>query len=172
MHVGRTIPFHLVWHFGLRHSLKMLSLSSAVYFDHAWLDWTWLMIPFLPISTVGAAVAFYVGFKNNSAYERSWEARRVWGGITNSSRSFAMSAMSLIGRREPEKGLLPSPAHRELVYRQLAWVNALRLQLRQPSALNGGRDYLPQATAMKHPAPVAFPVALEAELTRLLPDED
>ena len=32
----------------------------------------------LPISILGTAVAFYVGFKNNQAYDRFWEARTAW----------------------------------------------------------------------------------------------
>ena len=47
-------------------------------------------IPWLPVSVVGTAVAFYVGFKNNQAYDRMWEARKIWGGIVNDSRSWGM----------------------------------------------------------------------------------
>ncbi len=42
-------------------------------------------LPWLPLSIIGTAVAFYVGFKNNQAYDRLWEARMIWGGIVNSS---------------------------------------------------------------------------------------
>ena len=73
MFIGRTIPFSLLWHFGRRHGLRMTALSTAVYGGYEWLGCKWLAIPFLPVSTVGAAVAFYVGFKNNSAYERLWK---------------------------------------------------------------------------------------------------
>jgi putative membrane protein len=44
-------------------------------------------IPWLPVSVVGTAVAFYVGFKNNQAYDRMWEARKICGGIVNDSRA-------------------------------------------------------------------------------------
>ena len=40
----------------------------------------------LPLSVIGTAVAFYVGFKNNQVYDRMWEGRIIWGGIVNSSR--------------------------------------------------------------------------------------
>jgi len=39
------------------------------------------------VSVIGTAVAFYVGFKNNQAYDRMWEARKIWGGIVNDSRA-------------------------------------------------------------------------------------
>ncbi|MEM7315497.1 MAG: bestrophin family ion channel, partial [Planctomycetota bacterium] len=38
-------------------------------------------IPIAPLGTIGVAVAFYVGFKNNQSYDRFWEARKIWGGI-------------------------------------------------------------------------------------------
>ncbi len=164
MFVGRTIRFGLLWHFGWPNALRVALLSTAVYFAYTWLHWTWLAIPFLPVSTVGAAVAFYVGFKNNSAYERLWEARRIWGGITNSSRSFAMSTLSLLGPDHPRQRLL--------IYRQLAWANALRLQLRQPSALNASHADLPHVTAVLGHAKVTYAAGLEAELTRLIPPEE
>ncbi|WP_166557295.1 hypothetical protein [Runella sp. CRIBMP] len=31
------------------------------------------------MSLIGTATAFYVGFKNNQAYGRNWEARIIWG---------------------------------------------------------------------------------------------
>jgi len=33
-------------------------------------------IPWLPLSVISTAVAFYIGFKNNQAYDRLWEARK------------------------------------------------------------------------------------------------
>lgn len=168
MFIGRTFPFSLLWHFGWRHTLRMALLSTAVYAGYEWLHWKWLAIPFLPVSTVGAAVAFYVGFKNNSAYERLWEARRIWGGITNTSRSFAMSVLSLAGHREGET-VETKTLHRELIYRHLAWVNALRLQLRRPSILNASRDSLPHVTAARQPESVDYATALAAVLEEFCP---
>ena len=37
-----------------------------------------LSLPWQPISVIGIAVAFYLGFKNNSSYDRTWEARKIW----------------------------------------------------------------------------------------------
>jgi putative membrane protein len=82
---------------------------------------------------VGTAVAFYVGFKNNQAYDRLWEARRLWGGITNTSRILAASFISLINDKTLQKDFL---------MRHIAYINILRLQLRKtiPWA-TGNEDY-------------------------------
>lgn len=73
---------------------------------------------------MGIAVAFYLGFKNNSSYDRTWEARKIWGGIVNSSRSFGAAVVSFV--QAPDAAAV----HTELIYRHLAWITALRHQLR------------------------------------------
>lgn len=39
-------------------------------------------------SVFGIAVAFFLGFRMNSAYDRWWEARKIVGELTNNTRSF------------------------------------------------------------------------------------
>ncbi|MBI3134346.1 MAG: hypothetical protein HYZ14_06675 [Bacteroidetes bacterium] len=39
-------------------------------------------------SVFGLAVAFFLGFRMNSAYDRWWEARKIFGELTNNSNSF------------------------------------------------------------------------------------
>ncbi|MEM7456100.1 MAG: bestrophin family ion channel [Planctomycetota bacterium] len=51
--------------------------------------WHWMQIPWTPLALVGTAVAFLIGFQNNAAYGRAWEARKIWGGIVNASRTWA-----------------------------------------------------------------------------------
>ena len=45
-------------------------------------------IPFSLVAALGTALAIFLGFRNNSAYDRWWEARKIWGGIVNVSRTF------------------------------------------------------------------------------------
>jgi len=83
-----------------------------------------LSIPWSPIGVIGIAVAFYLGFKNNSSYDRVWEARKIWGSIVNNSRTFGAATTSFI------KGEGASKIQKELIYRHIAWLTALRYQLR------------------------------------------
>ncbi len=81
-------------------------------------------IPWSPVSIIGIAVAFYLGFKNNSSYDRTWEARKIWGSIVNNSRSFGAATVSFIhGERDAE-------IKKDLIYRHIAWLTSLRHQLR------------------------------------------
>jgi putative membrane protein len=79
------------------------------------------------------ALSIFLVFRVNEAYARWWEARGLWGQLVNSSRSFARQATTLIiAKSNDEAAQREEPAlRRELVYRQIAFVNALRLSLRR-----------------------------------------
>lgn len=101
---------------GLIYSLGVLLLKRFTDLDVAF--------PWQPVSVIGIAVAFYLGFKNNSSYDRTWEARKIWGSIVNNSRSFAAAVMAFV------QGENAKEIKRELIFRHLAWLTALRHQLR------------------------------------------
>lgn len=96
-----------------------LAISALIYF----LDFT-IILPWQPVSVIGIAVAFYLGFKNNSSYDRTWEARKIWGSIVNNSRSFGAAVTAFV------QGENAAEIKRELIYRHVAWLTALRYQLR------------------------------------------
>ena len=41
-------------------------------------------------SLLGIVLGLFLVFRTNSAYDRWWEGRRLWGGLVNSTRNFAM----------------------------------------------------------------------------------
>jgi putative membrane protein len=89
-------------------------------------------LPWQPISVIGIAVAFYLGFKNNSSYDRAWEARKIWGAIINDSRSIAIGVLSL-----PNSNV-SSEWKKEFVYRHLAWVISLKHSMRKMKSWEHG----------------------------------
>jgi putative membrane protein len=111
-----------MWVFGKKNIIITLLLSSIVVAVFHFLEWEFIAIPFLPVASIGTAVAFYVGFKNNQAYDRLWEARRLWGGITNTSRTLTALFISLIDDKSKQRAFLN---------RHIAYINILRLQLRK-----------------------------------------
>jgi putative membrane protein len=127
MFIHRSINLSIILRFAWKMQLASFFLSLAVYILYEVFSAN-ISIPFLPVATIGTAVAFYVGFKNNSAYDRLWEARRIWGSITNASRMWAASVVDLVGSRSQENF---STVKKEIIYRHIAWLNILRLQLRR-----------------------------------------
>jgi putative membrane protein len=129
MILTRRISPKIVLALALRTGLVAAPWAVLVFLLYAYGGLWFLRVPFLPIATVGTAVAFYVGFKNNAAYERFWEGRKIWGGIVNASRTWGTAVVSYVD--VGDEGDEARATRRELVYRHLAWVNALRLQLRR-----------------------------------------
>ncbi len=93
----------------------------------------WLQIPWTPIALVGTAVAFLIGFQNNAAYGRAWEARTIWGGIVNISRSWAILVRDMVNNahaNDPVSKEELASIHTTLIHRHLAWITALRHAMR------------------------------------------
>jgi ion channel-forming bestrophin family protein len=122
MYVGNRFNISVLWPFAWKNLLITLLISTAACLIFHFGEIKFIAIPFLPVGTIGTAVAFFVGFKNNQAYDRLWEARRLWGGFTNTSRSFAAAIVALV----PDK-----TQQREILIRHIAYLNILRLQLRR-----------------------------------------
>jgi putative membrane protein len=80
----------------------------------------------LPLTIFGTALALVLGFRVNSAYQRWWEGRILWGSMVNVSRSFTRAVLAFLPDRSEAQWLRV-----ELVERQIAYVNALRCQLRR-----------------------------------------
>jgi ion channel-forming bestrophin family protein len=122
MYIRRNYGFWMTlnwskWPFicGARYAAVIAGLNVLLDID--------LILPWQPFSVLGIAVAFYLGFKNNSSYDRTWEARKIWGGIVNSSRTFASavaSFSSLVDNDEQRE------TQRTQIYCHIAWLTALR----------------------------------------------
>ncbi|MDA0284908.1 MAG: bestrophin family ion channel [Planctomycetota bacterium] len=99
-------------------------------------------LPFGVVATLATALAIFLAFRNNSAYDRWWEARKIWGGIVNASRTFGRQITSLtILSEQPADAV--AAYRKEMVYRHLAWVHALRKQLRREEAWDELQPLLP-----------------------------
>jgi putative membrane protein len=89
---------------------------------------TYYVLPFrapsLPLTLFGSALALFLGFRSNSAYQRWWEGRMLWGLMINASRNLARQARNYL----PDEAV---DLKRTIVLRQIAYVNALRCQLRR-----------------------------------------
>jgi len=149
MYVRRNIKWGIVFRFAWVNLLIFIAWSSAIVYVFHHLDHhgTSIAIPFLPLSTIGVAVAFYLGFKNNASYDRFWEARKIWGAIINYSRTWGNQVMSFVTKHHAKGDISKTELfeiRKKLIYRHLAWINALRLQLRQPTSFS-----------IKHPKNVA-----------------
>ena len=133
MYVQRVFdPITLIV-FNWRQIALMAAYSTAIVVLYEYMEWEWLMIPWVPLTLIGIAVAFYLGFKNNSAYNRTWEARKIWGGIVNSSRSWGSMINGFVTDEFSEEEITEEELNeirKRLIYRHIAWLYRLKRQLR------------------------------------------
>tara|TARA_B110000091_G_scaffold214390_1_gene267494 strand:+ start:873 stop:1976 length:1104 start_codon:yes stop_codon:yes gene_type:complete len=134
MYIKRIFPVKGVIKWTRRYILLFLLLATipVILFDV--LHWKWLHIPWLPLGVLGTAVAFLVSFKNNASYDRLWEARKIWGGIVNTSRTWTIMLKDFITNTHADKKLSEDELQtikKELVHRHIAWLTALRYQMRE-----------------------------------------
>ncbi len=133
MHIKKTYTaLEMAWWTRFETFLFFVIVSAwvAVYY---FLDLGWLKIPWTPLALIGTAVAFVIGFQNNSAYGRIWEARKIWGGIVNTSRTFGMYVQDMLTNEHASTPLTEEELQKEmkiLTYRHIGWMTALRHAMR------------------------------------------
>jgi len=135
MHTGKYYSFLEVITWTRKDIYFLLALSSIPTILYEVFEFKWLAIPWLPIALLGTAVAFVVGFKNNASYDRLWEARRIWGSIVNTSRIWGIMVKDYITDKHAKYPTDARTIHLEkkiLIQRHIAWLTALRYQLREP----------------------------------------
>ena len=102
----------------------VIAVSVAVEVAYQYYQVRILTIPIAIPAILGTAISLILGFRTNAAYDRWWEARKVWGAIVNDSRSLVRQALNILGPAE-------HAAVQQLAMRQVAWCHALGGSLRK-----------------------------------------
>ena len=134
MYTNRKYPFKGMMKWTRRDIYKFIIIGAVPVYLFKGLGFYWLHLPWLPIGVVGTAVAFIVSFKNNASYDRLWEARKIYGGIVNGSRSFTLMLNDFISNAHAKSPLSEKELfniRKEMVLRHVAWMTSLRHALRQ-----------------------------------------
>ena len=148
MHTGKSYKLFefLDWTRRDIYVLIVLGVVPALAYQTG--NMKWLGIPWTVVALLGTATAFIVGFKNVQTYNRTWEARQI------SRDSFDNTEKS-----------------RELVYRHLAWLTALRYQLRENRAWES-TSKAHNAEYLRYYSIPEMQTTLETELAKFLPDAE
>ncbi len=81
-----------------------------------------------PFTLLGVALSLFLGFRNNAAYERWWEARKQWGQMVHEIRSLARSSETLLDLAAEQN--MAGELRKELLSWIAAHSHALRATLR------------------------------------------
>jgi putative membrane protein len=121
--------------------LGVLLLAMTVTLIEEFAEDTVVDLTTVPFALTGVALSIFLGFRNNAAYDRWWEGRKLWGGLVNTTRTFARQILTLVG--PGDVSTLPDgervaliALRKELVYRVAAFTHALRLALRDTDDLS------------------------------------
>ena len=131
MYIKRKIKFSLLFEDSWRFLVIIGLWSASIIYLHDYMNLGIIAMPIIPLSTLGIAVSLYLGFRSKESYERWWEARKIWGDIINKSRAFSNQVHHLLYDEEGKS--IDVTQKKELIYRHIAWLYALKYQLRATS---------------------------------------
>lgn len=117
--IGRIIQY--TW----KTDFVILLSCIAAYFLDKYLLQRFFILPAIVPTVLGTSIAFFVGFNNNQAYDRWWEARKIWGALVNDSRSWSRSILCFV-----QAGAESHTTQRRMILRHLAFIYALKTALR------------------------------------------
>ncbi|WP_323815277.1 bestrophin family protein [Cellvibrio sp. NN19] len=80
----------------------------------------------IPFTLLGIALAIFLSFRNSVSYDRFWEARKLWGAVLNETRALTRQQLTAADASDEQ--------NRQFVYSLIAFVHALRAQLRHTDA--------------------------------------
>lgn len=111
-----------------------------------------------PFTLIGLTLAIFAGFRNNASYERYREGRQLWGGMLTATRTLVSQALcyGAIGD--------DAAARRAFVHKVVAFVYALKHQLRGTDPAADLRARLDDEACARIAAARFAPVALVHEL--------
>ncbi len=115
-----------------QHRVGRLVLASTAYsaavclFENLTPPWIHVGISVAPYEVAGGALSALLVLRTNAGHERWWEARKLWGGITNQCRNLATTALAN-GPDDPRW-------RRELVTWTICFAHASRRSLRKQEA--------------------------------------
>ncbi|MBB3181933.1 bestrophin family protein [Variovorax sp. Sphag1AA] len=109
-----------------------VTLSRGVLFN-----WK-VTLTAVPFSIIGLALSIFLGFRNSAAFDRYWEARKLWGELIHRSRSLARQALTFCRSDD-----FAEP----LIRRSVAFAHALRHQLRGSDARGDVEPFLSNVEA-------------------------
>ncbi|WP_317202860.1 bestrophin family protein [Janthinobacterium sp.] len=106
-------------------------IATLVTVSHGVLFSQKVTLTTIPFTLIGLPLAIFLGFRNNAAYDRYWEGRKLWGELVHRSRSLSRQCQSLIQGEGPATAALGLEDVRvRMIYRTIAFAHALRHQLR------------------------------------------
>ena len=118
-------------------------IATLVTWSHGDLFRLKITLTTIPFTLIGLPISIFLGFRNNTAYDRFWEGRKLWGELVLRSRNFSRQCLSLIDYPAPAlaaNGL--ADIRVRMIYRAIAFNHAQRALLRDQPPDAGLAEFL------------------------------
>ena len=171
MYVQRRFPFKSVLNWTKRELLFFTIIATIFTTLYELLDIKWLQVPLAPVALIGTAVAFMVGFQNNAAYDRIWEARKIWGGIVNNSRTLIITLKDSFYMHRSEATKDERDELKVVTHRHIAWLTTLRYAMRAKKTWEASYVTKGKKNTFEYSIP-EFETPLEDEIKPYLSEEE
>ena len=110
--------------------LLLVLICVSAYLFNEYILLHYIEFPTIVPGILGPALAFFIGFNNNQAYDRWWEARKIWGALVNDSRTWARQLVHYPSVANPEEEEELNEIIKRAIYRHIAFLYALKGNLR------------------------------------------
>ena len=149
--------------------LVLLGWDFAIVLGYKVMHWGWVGSRNVPLAFYGVAIGIVVSFWNSSAYARWWEARTLWGAIVNKSRTLARQVLTTMSPKATAiEQAEVAVVQRQLVLYQVAYVHALRQQLRGLDPLGPVTHLLPDESSAELAREKNLALTLQRRMSAML----
>ena len=142
MLLDKKIPFKYLF-VQIKYDLLRILVISAIFFTIKIFINDYPPMPIVLPAILGTSISLLLAFKLNQSYDRWWEARKIWGGISNDSRSLILEIKGFISGKaleENETQLLL----RQMAFRQIGWCYCLGQALRGQNPVENLGEFVAQ----------------------------
>ena len=115
-----------------RGSLLIVATVCTVTFTYMEVARESLPMSLVVVTGFTTAISFFIAFFTAQAYDRWWEARKIWGAFVNDSRSFGRMVLTLFPDSDDQSAV--AVIKDRLIRRHIAYLYAVKEHLRQESA--------------------------------------
>jgi ion channel-forming bestrophin family protein len=163
----RQLLLHTVRYVG-RPLLVLLVYDIVVVIDYKLGFLKWQALDEVPVALLGSAISIILAFRNSTSYARWWEARTLWGAIVNNARSVGRQVTTVMQPVGESDAADLRAMQKRMVYHTIAWVHALRQQLRRLEPWSDIAPFLTEAEVNQLRGQHNVAVGIMQEISRML----
>ncbi len=152
-------------------TLTVTAISIAVTFAYREVPALHYSITTTPFVLIGLPLGIFLGFRNNTAYDRFWEGRKLWGSLVNTARSLTRQIITLIEPQPEADDKAPEAirAHEvAMVHMLIAYAHSLRHHLRESDPFSTLARILPEQEVVRLRGESNVPIAILQRMAGLM----